>query len=195
MFFDPCSIILMINATDLKRGVIFKHEDEPYEVNEAQKLSVGGYGGTVKGKATNLLNGKQIPFTFRMTEKFDEAEIEKTDVLFLYAHRDQFWFQNPKTKERTMLTRDIVGEKSVFLKPNLEVQAVVYENKMISIKLPIKISYKVLEAPPSVRGNTAQGGSKQVTLEGGHTVSTPLFVEEGDTIVVNTDTGEYVERL
>lgn len=185
----------MVNATDLKRGIIFKFEDEPYEVNEAQKLSVGGYGGTVKGKATNLLNGKQMPFTFRMTERFEEADVTKSEVIFLYSHRDQFWFQDPKTKTRVMLVKDVVGDKASYLKPNLEVQALLYNGTVISIKLPIKISYNVTEAPPTVRGNTAQGGSKQVTLEGGLVIGTPLFVEEGDTIVVNTDTGEYVERL
>lgn len=185
----------MINATDMKRGVIFKYQDEPYEVNEAQKLSVGGYGGTVKMKATNLLSGKQVPLTFRLTEKFEEADITKLEARFLYAHRDKFWFQNIATKARFMLSQDVVGDKASYLKPNLEVQALCYEDTVISIKLPVKISYKVTEAPPSVRGNTAQGGSKQVTLEGGLIVSTPLFVEQDDTIVVNTETGEYVERL
>lgn len=185
----------MINATELKHGIVFKYKDEPYEVIESQKLSVGGYGGTIKMRAINLLSGKSFPLTFRLTEKFEEAEVSKLNAVFLYSHRGQFYFAKEGTKERFSLSDEILKDKAKFLKPNIEVQAIIYNEKTISIKLPIKISYKVTEAPPSIKGNTAQGGSKQVILEGGLSINAPLFVNQDDIIVVNTETGEYTERL
>jgi len=184
----------MVNATELKPGMIFKYNDAPYEILEAQKLSVGGYGGTIKMRAENLLTGKFYPLTFRLTEKFEEVELERIDATFIYSHRGQFWFTKKGSKERFMLDADILEDKAKFLKPNLDVQAFLYEGEIINVKLPIKISYKVTEAPPSIKGNTAQGGVKQIVLEGGLTINAPLFVNQDDVIVVNTDTNEYVER-
>lgn len=182
-------------ATELKQGMIFKHENQPYAILESQKLSVGGYGGTIKMRAENLITGKLYPLTFRLTEKFEEVELEKFKATFIYGHRGQFWFTKSGEKERFSLDEKVLEDKAKYLKPNLEVEAFLYEGKIINVKLPIKISYKVTEAPPGVKGNTAQGGTKQVILEGGLTLNAPLFVNQDDTIMVNTATGEYVERL
>jgi elongation factor P len=94
-----------------------------------------------------------------------------------------------------VLSGDIIGEQGKFLKPNTEIAALVWNGKVITASIPIKMEFKVIEAPPAIKGNTAQGGSKQVTIEGGAVVSVPLFVNEGDVIRINTETGEYVERV
>ena len=127
--------------------------------------------------------------------------IEKIPMKFLYNHRGEFWFADPKNpKDRFSLKEELIGEPARFLKSNLGVIALQFsttgENpKIINIILPIKVDLKVVEAPPAVRGNTAQGGTKSVKLESGAEIQTPLFINEGDVVKVNTETGEYVERM
>jgi len=114
----------------------------------------------------------------------------------LYAHRDQFWFAYEKdASKRFELGEELLGESTKFLKANTVLEAVAFEGRVITVELPIKMEFKVTEAPPAVKGNTAQGGVKQVKIETGATINAPLFINEGDIIRINTETGEYVERV
>jgi len=147
-------------------------------------------------KIRNIITGKILSRNFQHMESFKEAEIEYKKVKFVYFHRDKFVFcdiQNPSA--RFELPAEIIGDKAKFLKPNSEVEVVSFQGKTINIRLPIKMDFKVIEAPPAIRGNTAQGGAKVVIIETGAQISVPLFVNEGDVIKINTETGEYVERV
>jgi len=147
-------------------------------------------------KIKNLLTGKNQDYTAHQNETFREAEIEMMPVTFLYHSKDQYFFnETGNPKNRFFLTDAVVENMGSFLKVNLEVKAYKFGEKFINIELPIKMEFKVTEAAAAVRGNTAQGGDKVVTLETGTKLTVPMFINEGDIVRVNTQTGEYVERV
>ena len=149
-----------------------------------------------KTKIKNLINGKVLSRNFHQNETFEEAEIQKMQAKFIYSHRGKFVFSKlGDASHRFELTQDQLQDSVKFLKPNLEVTILMFNEQIINIILPIKVELRVLEAPPSIRGNTAQGGTKPVIVETGATVNAPLFVETGDILEVNTETGGYVRRV
>lgn len=186
----------MLNYNDLRIGTTFIYEGAPYEVLEFAFLRMQQRKAVAQVKMKNLINGKVITRNFHQNENFEEIEIEKEAVKFLYQNKGQFWFcAKNDPSQRFFLTEEVVGQQGLFLKPNTEVIAQKFKDRIINILAPIKIDLKVKEAPPSDRGNTAQGGSKQAELETGAVVSVPLFINTEDVIRVNTQTGEYVERV
>jgi elongation factor P len=186
----------MLTHTDLKKGVKFILDGQPYEVLESSFVFKGRGSSVVQTKIKNLITGNILSRTFHPGEEFETAEIEKIKVKFLYSHRDKFFFCKENDPSfRFDLPKEVIGESFVFLKPNQIVEGVHFKRKIININLPIKVQLKVIEAPPGVRGDRAQGGTKTVTLETGAKINVPLFIEEGDIIEVNTETGEYVRRV
>lgn len=185
----------MLSYTDLTKGTVFKMDGEPYLVLEYNFLRMQQRKPTVQTKLKNLITGKIVAKSFQGSDAFPEAEIEKQPIIFLYANRGEFWFcEKGNPKNRFQLKEDNIGEQAKFLKPNTEIIAYKFSEKIINIELPVKIDYKVVEAPPSYKGNTATGGSKTVKLENGLEIQVPMFINESDVIRVNTSTGEYVER-
>lgn len=186
----------MLSYTELTKGTLFVYEGQPYEVMESGFLRMQQRKAVMQTKIRNLITGKVLDRNWQASDEFEEADVEKKEMLFLYAHRDQYWFADPKNqKDRFQLEADVLGYQAKFAKPNTTVTALLFNGKVIGAKLPIKMDFKVTEAPPAVRGNTAQGGNKVVTLENGATIAGPLFLNEGDIVRVNTETGEYVERV
>jgi len=186
----------MLSYNELKPGIFFILDSQPFEVLESEFLRMQQRKPVMKTKIKNLISGAVVERSFQATDTFEEAEMEKMKSKFLYENRGQYWFDeigNPKN--RFFLKADKVAESAQFLKPNLEVSAMKFDNQIINIELPIKADYKVIEAPPAIRGDTAQGGTKVVVIEGGAKISVPLFINEGDIIKVNTQTGEYIERV
>jgi len=182
--------------TDLNKGVLFVMDGAPYEVLESHFLRMQQRKAVVQTRIRNLITGKVLDRNFQPSDSFEEAEIEKRPATFIYVNRGEYWFhEKGNPKNRFSLPSDLLGERGQFLKPNTEVSTVVFNEKVIKLDLPIKMDFKVVEAPPSIKGNTAQGGTKVVTLEGGAKINAPLFVNEGDMLRVNTETGQYVERL
>ena len=150
----------------------------------------------MQSKIKDLRTGKVLDKTFKSSDAIEEAEIERRDAVFIYERNGEYWFNelgNPSA--RFALSGGVIGSQAQFLKSKMEIKAFIFKGDIINIELPIKADYKVIEAPPSIKGNTSSGGSKLVTIEGGAKINTPLFVEEGDTIRVNTETGEYTERV
>jgi len=185
----------MLSYTDLKKGTLFIMDDQPYEVLESHFLRMQQRKAVVQTKIRNLISGKVLDRNFQPSDGFEEAEIEKKAAIFIYKHREEYWFtEEGNPKNRFSLQGDVLGESAQFLKPNTKVNTLVFDDKVIKIQLPVKMDFEVTEAPPAIKGNTAQGGTKVVTLEGGAKISVPLFVNEGDIVKVNTETGEYVER-
>ena len=147
-------------------------------------------------KLKNLLTGKVTEYSFHQSEKVEEAEIDTREVKYLYNSRSEWWFceaNNPS--KRFKFTEEQVGPQGKFLKPNTVVTQLLFKETPMGFKMPITVELKVTEAPPSIKGDTATGGSKVVTLETGATINVPLFVNEGDVIKINTETGEYRERM
>jgi len=186
----------MLSYFDLRKGVKFILESEPYEVLEFQQMYKAQDAVVAKTKIKNLISGKVLEKTFHQGDYFEEAELEKIEVKFVYSNRGKFCFSEAKDpSKRFELTEEQIGSGFKFLKSNQTLTGIKFQDKIINIVLPIKVQLKVIEAPPGVKGERAQAGTKQVTLETGAQINVPLFVETGDIIEVNTETGEYVRRV
>lgn len=186
----------MLSINDITAGLYIVYEDMPYQVLEARHLHIGRGGSSIQTKLKNLKTGQVLARNFKPSDTFEEADILKKNVTYLYSHRSEYWFaeaNNPQN--RFQLKEDILGKAIHFLKPNTTIEALNFKGAILNITLPIKMDFKVLEAPPAIRGNTAQGGTKTVAVETGAQINAPLFINEGDIIRVNTQTGEYVERM
>ena len=186
----------MISHTDLKRGIIFIFNGAPYKVIESQIVFKGRGRSVVQAKIKNLTTGNVLSQTFHQGQNFDEAEVVKKKIKYLYFHREEYFFSeiNDPSK-RFSLSKEDIGPAFKFLKPNQEVEALIFEDKIIGINLPIKMQFKVTEAPPGIRAGRAEAGTKQVKIEGGAEISVPLFIKEGDIIEINTEDGQYVRRV
>jgi elongation factor P len=190
----------MLEYSEIRVGKIILYEDEPCEVldNHVARTQMRKPQNQVKLK--NLISGRALNATFHAADKVEQADIKKRDIKFIYANRGEYWFCDPADpKNRFKIEENILGDSVKYLKPNENVTSVIWDNdgeeKTIKISLPVKMEFTVKEAPPSIRGNTANGGGKLVTLENGVKISVPFFVESGDKIRINTETGEYVERV
>src|SRR3989344_4686675 len=149
----------MLSVNDLKPKTFFIFEGQPWEVLSAQHLKMQQRRPVVQTKIRNLINGKIVERNFQQSESFEEADIARKEVRFLYSHKDEFWFSEVNDpSKRFQLLEDMIGEGGKFLKSNLIVSAIMFNDKIINIDLPIKIDFKVVEAPPAIRGDTAQGG-------------------------------------
>jgi len=170
-------------------------DGEPYEVLAAHVFRKQQRKPVNQTKLRGLKNGRVIEHTFHQSENVVEAELEKQSIKYLYRKGNDFWFNvADDPSNRFSLPSTIVGNGGNFLKTNSVLEALLFNEEIIGITLPIKMNLRVTEAPPGVRGNTAQGGTKQVVLESGATVSVPLFINEGDIVCINTETGEYALR-
>jgi elongation factor P len=193
----------MLSYTDLNKGILFILDGSPYEVIEVHFLRMQQRKAVVQTKIRNLMTGKVLDRNFQSSDSFEEAEIEKKSAVFIYKKPgrgadavDEYWFhEKGNPGNRFVLSGEILGDQGQFLKPNTEVATLMFNEKAIKATLPVKMEFEVIEAPPSIKGNTAQGGTKVVTLEGGAKIAAPLFVNQGDMIRINTVTGGYVERV
>lgn len=186
---------MSLGVNDLKPKIYFIYEDQPCMVLETHHLKMQQRRPVVQTKFRNLLSGKHLERNFAQSDVFEEADIERKSVKFLYAHRNEFWFADPNNpSKRFELDVDLIGDQAKFLKPNTILEALHWNDKVINVSLPIKMQFKVVESPPGIRGDTATGGTKVVKIDTGAELNVPLFINESDEIIVNTETGEYVER-
>ena len=190
----------ILSYSEIKEKKIIIWNEEPFEVLESHVARTQQRKPQNQVKMRSLINGRAVNETFRSSDTASEADLEKREVKFLYTNKGEFWFADPSDpSNRFKLDEKILGSNVKFLKPNENVTALVWtdeddEEKIISINLPIKMTYVVKEAPPAIKGDTRTGGNKVVTLENGATINAPLFIAEGDKIIVNTETGKYVEQ-
>jgi len=193
----------MLEYNEILKGKVILLDGEPYEVLDAHVFRKQQRKPVNQTKLRHLVTGKVTEQAFHVSEKMPEADLSTKGVKFLYQSRGEWWFSDEKNQsDRFKLEESTVGTQGKFLKANTVVEALIFDDpkisdgagKIIGLKLPIKVDLKVTEAMPAVKGNTAQGGSKQVTLETGTTLFGPMFINEGDVIRINTELGEYVER-
>lgn len=186
---------MALGVNELKPKTYIIYEGQPYVVLETHHLKMQQRRPTVQVRMRNLMNGKTLERNFAQSDVFEAADVERQKVKFLYSHRGQYWFSYEKEpSKRFELSEEIIGDSTKFLKQNTILDAIAFESNIISVELPIKMEFKVTEAPPAIRGDTAQGGVKQVIIETGATINVPLFINQGDTVIINTQTGEYFER-
>jgi len=184
----------MINVNDFKTGVTITYENNIYQVLEFQHVKPGKGAAIVKTKLKNLRTGSIIEQTFNSGIKVETARVEKIKMQFLYATGDVYTFMNMETYEQVELNASQIANELKFLKESLEVLLFFYESEMIGIELPEKIDYVITETEPAIKGNTATNATKDATIETGMTIRVPLFIEQGEEVIVSTKDGKYVSR-
>jgi len=180
-------------------------DGQPYEVLTSHVFRKQQRKPVNATKLKNLVTGKVAEHSFHQAEKIEEANISSREAKYLYTNKGEFWFCDPKDpSKRFMISGDILGTPAKFLRPNSMISSLIWlpgdadedeEGRIIGVKMPIKAELIVKEAPPAVKGDTATSGTKQITLETGAIVNAPLFVNPGDVVSINTETGQYVERV
>ncbi len=184
----------MLSLNEVKVGTKIEFEGQPYEVVYREHSKIGRGGAVLRTKIKSLANGNVVSQTFQGSETIKEIETSLNKAQFLYAEGESYFFMDEKTYEQFSLKKEQLGHKIFFLKEGVVVNLLIFNDNPINIDLPVKMELKVVEAPPALKGNTADGGSKQVKLETGLSLSVPLFIKEGDMIRVNTEEAKYVER-
>ena len=190
----------MLEYSEIRTGKIIIYEDEPCEVMDNHVARTQQRKPQNQAKLKSLLSGRTWNTVFHASDKADEAEISKKEIKFLYTAKDEYWFADPEdAKDRFKVDAKIVADVAKYLKTNENATAMVWDNdgedQIIKVTLPIKMEFTIKECPPSIKGSTASGGGKLATLENGVKIQVPFFIEEGDRIIVNTSTNEYVERV
>lgn len=184
----------MLGLTDIKTGRTIIHNGEPHLVLDYLHSMIGRGGAVMRTKLKNLLSGVIIDFTFSGADKVEEAEMSKSHASYLYHEGDQYQFMDTESYDQFFLSEDVLGDMTKYLIEGTEVSILNWNGRPINIEIPIKVTLTVTDAPPGLKGDTASGGDKVVTLETGLQVTTPLFVKTGDKIIVNTEKGTYVSR-
>lgn len=186
----------MLEYNEITIGKFIIFDNEPWEVIASHVFRKQQRKPVNATKLRNLITGRVTEYSFHQSEKAEEADLNFKDIKFIYENKDEYWFhEDGNPSKRFALNEEQIGFGAKFLKKDAIAKAMIFDEKIIGVKMPIKVELKVVEAPPNMRGNTAQGGNKVVKVETGATVNAPLFVNEGDTIRVNTENGEYVERV
>ena len=189
-------IMTSIPYSELKKGKQIIINNEPYEIIEASSMFKARGHSVLQVKLKNLITGNIISRTFHPSDIFEEAELFKIKAKFLYSHRENYFFaEKDNPSKRFSLTKEQISSSVKFLKPDQEVETIIFNEEIINISLPIKIQLKVKQAPPGIKGSRAQAGNKIVVLETGAEINVPLFIEEGDIIEINIEKGEYVRRI
>ena len=192
-----------LSYDEIKERKYIIMNDEPWEVLTSHVFRKQQRKPVNATKLRNLITGKVTEQSFHVSEKVEEAEIMTKEVKYLYESKGEFWFCDPKDpSDRFKIDGDIIGPQIKFIKTNSIVKALKFdvngdedEAKVIGMQLPIKVELKVTEAHDAVKGNTAQGGTKQVVVETGAVVNVPMFIKQGEIIKINTETGDYTERV
>lgn len=190
----------MLEYSEVKERKIILWEGQPFEVIHSHVFRKQQRKPVNATKLKNLITGRVAEVSFASSDKVEEADIITRPAKYLYISKGEVWFCDPKDpSKRFSLKEEVVGEKIKFIKTNTEIEQIIFVNDdeeelVIGVKVPVKVELRVTDAPPSIKGSTVTGGNKVATLETGATVNVPLFINIGEVIRVNTDTGEYVER-
>lgn len=186
----------MASPSDIKKGVIVKNEQGLWLVVEFQHINPGKGAAFVRSRQKNLQTGKVLEVTNKTSESIEIVEVEHRNMQYLFHDATGYTFMDNGTYEQVTMADDEVGDQGKFLREGLEVHIATYEGRPVSLEIPRKMTFKIIEAMDAVAGNTVSGGNmfKEAVVEGGIKVMVPLFIKNGEQIIVNTETGEYVER-
>ncbi len=192
----------MLSYNEVKERKYIIIDEQPYEVLSSHVFRKQQRKPVNQVKLRNLLNGSVKNETFHVSDAIEEAEIDKRKIKFMYKKDNrqtgvaEYWFceiDNPA--ERFFLVDSLLGDQVKFMKPNSDVDAMLFDEKVIGVKIPIKVDLKVVDAPPAVKGNTSGNVTKRITLETGAVINAPIFIKEGEIVRINTETGEYAEKV
>jgi elongation factor P len=185
----------MYNAGELKKGLKIQIDREPFNIIDFQFVKPGKGQALYRCRLKNMINDTIIDRTYRSGDIFEPANLEERKMQYLYNQEDEFYFMDVNNYEQSMLTREHVGDAKNYLIDNLEVYILFFDDRPIGIRLPNFVDLTVTRADPWVKGDSATGDNKPVTLETGYTLRVPPFIEEGVKVTIDTRTGEYVTRV
>lgn len=185
----------MLTINDLKIGTKIEYKNEPHEIIRAEHSKQARGGAILRTTLKNLASSAVLEAVFKGGDQFKEADLSESEAKFLYRDEENFYFMDNENFEQFNLTKAQLGSASNYLAEGTNVKIINFKNKPINIELPPKVDLKVISAPPGVKGNTTNGGTKEVILETGLRISVPLFIKEGNIIKISTKDGSYVERV
>ena len=185
----------MISAGDFRNGVTLEIEGNVYQIMEFQHVKPGKGAAFVRTKLKNIINGGVVEKTFRPTEKFPAARIDRVEMQYLYNDGDLYNFMNTENYDQIALNKDDIGDSLKFVKENEMVKVCSYNGNVFAVEPPLFVELEITETEPGFKGDTATGATKPATVETGAVVYVPLFVEQGDKIKIDTRTGEYLARV
>lgn len=185
----------MISTSDFKTGMTIEFDNELFTIVEFQHVKPGKGAAFVRTKLKNRRSGSIVEKTFRSGEKVEKAHLEKKEMQYLYNEGNDYHFMDTETYDQISLNAVQLGEENIkFLKPDMMIQVMFYKEETIGVDLPITVILKVIETEPGVKGDTASNVTKSATVETGAVIKVPLFVNEGDELVIDTRNGEYLSR-
>ncbi|MCI6239178.1 MAG: elongation factor P [Porcincola intestinalis] len=185
----------MVSAGDFRNGITLEIDGQVMQVMEFQHVKPGKGAAFVRTKLRNVIDGGVVERTFRPTEKFPQARIDRIDMQYLYQDGDLYNFMNVETYDQIAINSDIVGDNMKFVKENENVKVLSYNGSVFAIEPPLFVELEVTETEPGLKGNTATGTTKPATVETGAQIQVPLFVNTGDKLKIDTRTGEYLSRV
>ena len=185
----------MISAGDFRNGVTLEIEGNIYQIIEFQHVKPGKGAAFVRTKLKNIISGGVVEKTFRPTEKFPQARIDRVEMQYLYSDGDLFHFMNTETYDQIALNQDAIGDALKFVKENEMVKVCSHNGNVFAVEPPLFVELEVTDTEPGFKGDTATGATKPATVETGAVVYVPLFVETGDKLKIDTRTGEYLSRV
>jgi elongation factor P len=185
----------MIDATQLRKGMIIIMSGQLYRVMEMQLITPGRWKAMVQTKLRNVKEGSQMEYRFRSEERIDQAYLEEVEMEFLYQQAGEYFFMNLENFETVKLEADAIGDGVGFLMPNIVIKVQLFENKPIGVTLPNSVDLKVVSTEPSLKDATRSAVNKPATLETGIVITVPQFIKEGDVIRVDTRENKYIERV
>jgi elongation factor P len=185
----------MYSTAEFKKGLKIELDGVPYVIADFQHVKPGKGGAFVRTKLKSLLTGRVLDQTFRSGEKVKRPDLVERQMQYLYREGDRYCMMDNETYEQIMLTEDQVGEARLYLKENLDVNILFFNQEPVALEVPLFVELEVAQTEPGLKGDTAAGGTKPATLESGVTIQVPLFISEGERVKVDTRTGTYIERV
>ena len=185
----------MVSAGDFKNGLTVEIEVNIYQILDFQHVKPGKGAAFVRTKLKNIINGGVVEKTFRPTEKFETAHIDRKDMQYLYTDGDLYNFMDMETYDQLAVNADVVGDSLKFVKENETVKVISHQGNVFAIEPPITVELRVTETEPGVKGDTATGATKPAIVETGAQIMVPLFVNQDDVLKIDTRTGEYLSRV
>jgi elongation factor P len=185
----------MIQATQLRKGMCIKHDNELYRVVATQHITPGNWRGMVQTKIRNLRTGSIIEHRFRSEDRVERAILDETEMEYLYQDGDMFHFMNSETFDQIALSAETLGDAVPYLTPNIRLKVEFFESSPVGIDMPASVEMKVMETEPGIKGASVSNVGKPATMETGLVVQVPPFINEGDVIRIDTASGAYVERV
>ncbi|OGH58734.1 MAG: elongation factor P [Candidatus Magasanikbacteria bacterium RIFCSPHIGHO2_01_FULL_33_34] len=185
----------MASISEIKKGVVIKHQNDLWVVTSFNFVNPGKGSAFTKTKMRSISSGKSLEVTYKSSESVDIVSVSRVNMQFLYKGVNNYSFMNKDTYETVDVDADILGDDAKFLRDGLDVIAVLYEDSVVAIDLPKKVTYVVKQAPPAVKGDSASGNvTKEIILDNDLVIQAPIFIKEGEEVVVNTETGDYGGR-